>query len=672
MRVSGWGARFHSIVGALTAVRRSLQSETVTDSIDDLAWRVGGPQGSGVDTAAGIFQRASALGGLNVFGRREYYSNIMGRHSYFDVRVGHKPVHIHRDRVELLTTFESESLARHAISVVDGGALFYAAKDAEAEVAGITYLDGRAKDDLIAYLEERGLPATMAGVLEDARQRGVQTYEADFDKIVELLADNLGIAQALASRTMNTLAVAMSLALVEYQRKYVYEALAKTWPGKQKIIDLNIAAVDLAYAFVRDAYDTSKFEHRLVPADSIKSRILLNGNQAVAMGKIAGGLTFQSYYPISPATDESVYLEAHETFPSKDGGEASVVVVQTEDEISAVCMAAGAALTGARCSTATSGPGFALMIEALGWVGNNEVPLVVTLYQRGGPSTGLPTRNEQGDLLMALNCGASDLPRIVLASSDLDEAFYDAADAFNYAERYQTIVVHLMDKSLSSKTMTVEPYDLDKINIERGEIASPDPESTLFERFAVTESGISPRPLQGMKGGQHWLTGGEHTTVGRVTEDPVVREAQMEKRMRKMETAAREIPRHEKLRVYGDEDAEFTIMSWGSNKGGILDAMDRLAADGIAARLVQVRIMSPFPVDELTELFATAKPLVDVEANFSGHHAQVLRQHTGIGCDHLVVKYNGRPMSGRELYEAFRTIHSGTDEKKIVIRNPNE
>jgi len=644
----------------------------VNNKNDDLAWRVGGPQGSGVDTAAGIFQRACAVGGLSVLGRREYYSNIMGRHSYFDVRVSHRPVHVHRDRVQLLTTFESESLARHAVSVIEGGALFYAAKDTDVEVTEITYLDPRAKQDLIAYLEERGLPPTMAGVLEDARDRGVQTYEADYDQIVQLLADDLSVAHALAARTMNTLAVAMSLALVEYQRKYVYEALEKTWPGRQKIIDLNVAAVDLAYAFVRDTYDTSMFEYRLTPSDVKEPCILLNGNQAVAMGKIAAGMTFQSYYPISPATDESVYLEAHTTFPAGNGDEGSVLVVQTEDEISAVCMAVGAALTGARSATATSGPGFALMAEGLGWAGNNEVPLVVTLYQRGGPSTGLPTRSEQGDLWFALNAGHGEFPRIVLASGDLDEAFYDAAEAFNYADRYQTVVVHILDKTLSSKTMTMPPYDLEKITIDRGEIATPDPDNKLFPRFAVTESGISPRPLLGTPGGMHWLTGGEHTPVGRVTEDPVVREAQMEKRMRKMETAAREIPIDEKLRIYGDPDAAFTILSWGSNKGGIREAMEQLAEEGIAARLVQVRLMSPFPTPELEELFASATPLVAVEANFSGQLAQVLRQHTGIACDHLVVKYNGRPMSGRELHEAFKSIHEGNAETKIVLRNPNE
>ena len=647
----------------------------MTNNHDELAWRIGGPQGSGVDTAAGIFQRACALGGLNVFGRREYYSNIMGRHSYFDVRVAHHPLHSHCDEIQLLTTFEDESLARHAISVVEGGALFYSAKDINKEVQGIAYLDTRAKDDLVAHLEERGLPATLGGVVEDAQQRGVRTYAADFDKIVELLAGHLGVAQALAARAMNTLAVAMSLALVDYRRSYVYDALAKTWPGRQKIIDMNVAAVDMAYEFVRDTYDTSKFAHRLTPSESREPRILLNGNQAVAMGKIAAGLTFQSYYPISPATDESVYLEAHETFPTTNDEEGSVLIVQTEDEISAVCMAAGAALTGARSATATSGPGFALMVEGLGWAGINEVPLVVTLYQRGGPSTGLPTRSEQGDLFLALNAGHSEFPRIVLASSDLEEAFYDAAAAFNYAERYQTVVIHILDKSLSSQTMSVPPYDLERIQIERGAIASPNgggENEGAYPRFKPTASGITPRPLLGVPGGMHWLTGGEHTQYGRVTEDPVVREQQMEKRMRKLDTAAREIPFDEKLRIYGDPEADFTILSWGSNKGAIVEAIELLAEEGLAARLIQVRIMSPFPTAELEEVLATAKPLIGVEANFSGQLAQVVRQHTGIACDKLVVKYNGRPMAGRRLHVTFKTIMDGTDETKIVLRNPNE
>lgn len=645
----------------------------MTKQQEELAWRVGGPQGSGVDTAAGIFARACAIGGFHLFGRREYYSNIMGRHSYYDVRVGHRVLHCHRDTVDLLTTFEEETLARHALSVTEGGGIVYDVGEADVALERITYLDQRFKDDLSAYLERQGLPAGTAGLLQEARQRGVQTFAVPFNEITGALAQELDVPQAIADRTLNTIAVAVSCALLDYDPAYLAKALERTFPGRAKIIDMNVRAVERTYDFVHREFDTQAFDFQLVPEETNERRLFVSGTQAVAMGKLAGGMTFQTYYPISPATDESVYLESHETFPARNGEEGSVIVVQTEDELSAVTMASGAALTGARSATATSGPGFSLMVEGLGWAGINEVPLVITLYQRGSPATGMPTRSEQGDLQFAVHGGHGDFPRIVLASGDTIEAFYDAAQAFNYAERYQMPVIHLLDKSMSSTTRTVAPFDVDSIRIERGEAytsATSGNGKGPYPRFQPTESGVSPRPLLGQPGGTHWLTGGEHTIYGRVTEDPVIREQQMEKRARKLELAIHEIPADEKLKLYGDPEAAFTIMSWGSNKGGILEALENLQADGFSARLVQVRLLWPFPDDEILPLLDTADPLVIVEANFSGQFARLLREATGRESDYLVVKYNGRPMSGQELQRAFKDIHEGTSERRVVLRNP--
>ncbi|HEX9870515.1 MAG TPA: 2-oxoacid:acceptor oxidoreductase subunit alpha [Candidatus Tectomicrobia bacterium] len=640
-----------------------------------LAWRIGGPQGSGVDTAAGMFARACAIGGLHLFGRREYYSNIMGRHSYYDVRVAYHVLTCHRATVDLLTTFEEETLARHALSVVEGGGIVYDVDDADAPLERITFLDERAQEDLGTYLEARGLPHSTEGLLAEACRRGVQTFAVPFDEITRTLARELQVPQAVADRTLNTIAVAVSCALLEYDPAYLGKALAKSFPGRTKIIDMNMRAVKLTYDFVRDTFRTQDFHFRLVPEETSERRLLVNGNQAVALGKLAAGMTFQTYYPISLATDESVYLEAHETFPAANGEEGSVIIVQTEDELAAVTMASGAALTGARSATATSGPGFSLMAEGLGWAGINEVPLVVTLYQRGGPATGMPTRSEQGDLQFAIHAGHGEFPRIVMASGDITETFYDAAQAFNYAERYQMLVIHLLDKALASTTQTVRPFDVEAIRIDRGEVYAPPNgrhSNHSYMRFAPTASGISPRALLGQPGGMHWLTGGEHTVYGLVTEDPVVRERMMEKRAQKLALAAREILTAEKLNVYGDRSAALTIVSWGSNKGGILEALERLAADGIAARLVQVRLLWPFPTDELLPLLADATPLVVVELNFSGQFAQLLREQTGRASDYLVVKYNGRPMSGQELHRAFRDIHAGTSQPRVVLRNPYE
>jgi 2-oxoglutarate ferredoxin oxidoreductase subunit alpha len=599
----------------------------------------------------------------------------MGRHSYYDVRVSHHELTCHRDTVDLLTTFEPETLVRHILAVVPGGGVIYDAKDDDVPFDRVTFLDQRFQEALGASLDAHNLPHSSAGLLKEARQRGVNTFPIPYRDLTQALADELKIPSATADRSLNTIAVALSCAMLGYDATYLVNALARTFQGRQGIIDLNTRAIELAYDLIRDTLDPERFAFHMEPQETGTQRLFVNGNQAVALGKLAAGMTFQTYYPISPATDESTYLEAHATIPTHTGEDGSVVVVQTEDELAAINMAAGAALTGARSATATSGPGFSLMAEGLGWAGMNEVPLVVTLYQRGGPSTGMPTRTEQGDLLFAIRAGHSETPRLVLASGDLTEAFYDAAQAFNYAERYQTVVIHLLDKALSSTTQTVLPFAMDRIRIDRGALYAPangTEAATPFKRFAITDSGISPRALPGQPGGMHWLTGGEHTEVGLVTEDVSVREWMMEKRARKLELAAREIPLEEKFTVYGDPHASFTVISWGSTKGGLLEAIQSLTEARIDARLIQVRLLWPFPAEELIPLLDAANPLVVVEANFSGQFAQLLREQTGRAADYRVVKYNGRPMAGAELTRALTTIYTGTDDQRIVLRHTYE
>ncbi|HSJ57804.1 MAG TPA: 2-oxoacid:acceptor oxidoreductase subunit alpha [Anaerolineae bacterium] len=640
----------------------------------NLAWRVGGPQGSGVDTAARLFAGACAAGGLHTFGRREYYSNIMGRHSYYDVRVSDRKMSCHRSLIHVLATFGAETLVRHAISTVAGGIIVYNRADEDVSLRSITFLEERLRDDLAAYLSERDLPASTAGVLEDARRRDIVAFELPYDDLTEKLAGSL-VEKPRAVRTINTMAVAASCALVGYDRRYLVASLRKHFGEKPKIVDLNVRAVDLVYDYVEQQGIPSAFRYRLAPEPANGPMLVVGGSDAAALGKMAAGMTFQTYYPISPATDESVFLESHANVPLRGGGEAPIVIVQTEDELAAVTMATGAVLTGARAATATSGPGFSLMVEGLGWAGMNEAPLVVTLYQRGGPSTGLPTRIEQGDLLPSIYAGHGEFPRLVVASGDVEETFYDAAQVFNYAERYQTPVIHLLDQTLARTTQSLPPFDVGAIRIERGERYQPAPDvdpNAFYKRFEVTPSGITPRPFLGEPGGIHWLTGTEHTEHGQVTEDPVIREAQMEKRGRKLELAAREIPVEEKLRVYGDPSAEFTIVSWGSTKGAILEALEGLLANGISVRLIQVRLLWPFPAEELGELVRDARPLVVVEANYGAQFANLLSGQTCYKPDHLILKYNGRPMTCGELTRSLQSIHQGDAPERIVLRNPYE
>ena len=646
--------------------------------ITDLAWRIGGPQGSGVDTAARFFARSCAAAGLHVFGHREYYSNIMGRHSYYDVRVADHPLTCHRSQVDFMASFDAETLARHVMAVTDGGWLLHSARDADVPLRRLSMLDERAAGDLAALLDERGLPHSTAGLLEMAAERGVHALPVDFGSVTGALAKELGITQARADRTLNTVSVAVCCAALGLDRSFLVRALDRVFRGRKPIVELNTHAIDLAYRYAVDRFADRTFHLRLQPGSPDRPRIYVNGSEVVAMGKMAAGLAFQTYYPISPATAENTFLERHPRIASRAGGDQAVVVVQTEDEIAAITMAAGAALTGVRSSTATSGPGFSLMTEGLGWAGINEVPLVVTLWQRGGPSTGLPTRTEQGDLLSALYAGHGEFPRIVMASSDLTEAFTDAAQAFNYAERYQLPVIHLLDKALSSTTQTLPRFDPGTLAIDRGRIYRPDgraPQQGSFPRFAVTDDGISPRPVLGQPGGMHWVTGGEHTEEGRVTEDPVVREQQMEKRDRKLEVAEEEIGLPEKVAVYGADDAALTVVSWGSTKGAMLEAIDALAGRGLAVRLVQVRLLWPFPGPELQALLAGAGargPTVTVELNRSGQFARLLGQQTGLRPAHQIVKYNGRPLTAAELQGPLQRIAAGGAEPKTVIRNPWE
>ncbi len=438
------------------------------------------------------------------------------------------------------------------------------------------------------------------------------------------------------------------------------------------VIKLNVRAVAKAYQFVAKNHGALISQSWLHKQSADCETIFLNGSQSVALGKLAAGLAFQTYYPISPASDESVFLAAQEPVPLRNGGHTTPVVLQVEDELAAITMACGASLTGARSATSTSGPGFCLMTEGLGWAGMNEVPLVVSLYQRGGPSTGMPTRTEQGDLQFVIHAGHGEFPRLVLASGDIEDCFYDTLQAFNYAERYQLPVIHLLDKALASSSQTLCRFQYEDIQIDRGDRINNGTHTAPVDRFKLTATGISPRPLLGQQNTQHWLSGAEHDVYGQVSEDPVVREQMMEKRMRKQQQILDDLSRQEKLRIYGSEMPQFTILTWGSTKGAVWDAVKRMDQQDIEVRAIQMRLLWPFPVAELADLLADAVPLVIVECNYSGQLNALLREHLGRGADHLLIKYSGRPISGDALFAALQEIHAGNGKPRKVLQNPNE
>ena len=329
-------------------------------------------------------------------------------------------------------------------------------------------------------------------------------------------------------------------------------------------------------------------------------------------------------------------------------------------------------LTGARSATATSGPGFSLMAEALGWAGINEVPVVISLYQRAGPSTGLPTRHEQGDLTFAINAGHGEFPRIVLASGDIEESFYDTIKVFNLADRYQMPVIHLLDKAIANSVTTCKNFDVSKIGIHRGsmvkEITDKDKGAAgNYLRFKLSDDPISPRVVLGTKDAIFWNTGDEHTEEGHISEDPELRVQMMDKRMNKLQVALKEIPDEDKAVAYGGGD--IAIISWGSTKGAILDMMEKLAAEGTKIKFIQVRLMNPFPSELVNSMLKGAKTVIDIEMNYTGQLGSLVRQNVGREVDFKIVKYNGRPISLDEVYNAVKRIMGGDAPRRQVLKS---
>ena len=647
---------------------------------------IGGAQGSGVDTSANIFARAAAAGGLFVYGKREYYSNIKGEHSYFQVRVSKTPIRSHVDTVDLLATFEEETIFRHALEVRKEGGIIYNVDQDGTKLDDIPTIERSVRAFLNAEFTRNGLSADVKGVLELARRKGVHVYPVPYDYLLKKVGEKFG-ESSLSSlqRMLNVMAVAASFALLSYDEELVKNALRRQFRSKPKVAELNAGAIAVAYEFVREKYNGG-FGYKLEPAETTDPHLFVRGNSIVAMAKELAGCRLQTYYPITPASDESEYLEAHSILElgglaaneNSQVGEAaamqkkgSITVVQSEDEIAAVTMAIGGGIAGARSSTSTSGPGFSLMAEGLGYAGINEIPVVVTLYSRGGPSTGLPTRHEQGDLKFALNAGHGEFPRLVMASGDLEEAFYDTVRAFNYAERYQTPVIHIVDKALANSDATMPKFDVNKVKIDRGLFLKgplTGVENGQFKRFQFTSNGISPRPPVGTRGGVYWHTGDEHDELGHITEDPPLRDMMMEKRMGKIEVADKEIPMADRVNLFGPESADITLVSWGSTKGAILDAMEWLKEDGVSVNFLQIRLINPFPTRFVKDVLSRSKKIVGIEMNYSGQLIGVLREKTCIPVDQLVVKYNGRPMSCEEVYTAVKMIADGNAPKRLVLK----
>jgi len=642
--------------------------------VNSISWLIGGPQGSGVDSAANIFAKTCAKQGFHIFGKREFYSNIKGEHSYFTIRLSEKPVSSHLEEINMLVSFDAETVFRHADKVSPGGVIIYDSSLAETVLEEVPTIDLEANKRICKLLKDSGLSLNLSGMLDLAKSNGCNVYGLPYFDMIEAVAKNMNDPKlSKLSKVVNVMAISASISLLGINKDKIIGAIQEVFGSKPKLLASNIEAAQYAYSYIKTKFDTRNIKYNITPKEALKNYLLISGSQAAAIGKILGGCRFQTYYPITPASDESEFLESNQIIEQADGKSGSIVVVQTEDEIAAITMAIGASLTGVRTATATSGPGFSLMAEALGWAGMNEVPLVVTMYQRAGPSTGLPTRHEQSDLLFAINAGHGDFPRIVLASGDIEEAFYDSIKAFNFAEIYQLPVIHLLDKAISSSIQTCKNFS-NELKIDRGKfknvIDKNQSEGTAghFQRFKFEDSPISTRVPIGTENAIFWNTGDEHTEEGHISEDPENRIKMMDKRMKKLDLALEKIAEDDKAACYDfDSNSKGVVISWGSTKGAILEALEKLSEEGKKLRFIQIRLLHPFPTETVKKFLMDTKLVIDVEMNYSSQLGSLVQQNTGREIDYKIVKYNGRPISSTEIYIALKTILSGNNERRIVL-----
>ena len=636
--------------------------------IESINWMAGGPQGSGVDSAATIFGRACGYGGLFVFGRREYHSNIKTMHSYFLQRISKQPTLANISDVNLLAAFDAETIVRHVGEVVSEGGIIVDSRDLDVNVLkDIATFSKDYKNQIQTFMNENNIGETINDFLNYVKQKNIQVFAVPYMDLLKQIGEKLGTEKISSlSKMINVLTIGVSFALLKYDRKLVENAIKATF--HEKIADMNVVAVDTAYDYTTKNFNVNSFKHKLEKMEIKEPRIFLTGNQAVAMGKVLGGCRVQTYYPITPAADESEYLETHEILKTKNGGKEAIIVLQTEDEIAAVNSASGACLAGARAATSTSGPGFSLMAEGLGWAGNNEVPLVITFYQRGGPATGQPTRHSQQDLRFAMHAAHGEFARIILASGDIEECFFDAAEVFNLAEKYQMPVIHLLDKGMANSSQTYPVFDYSKVKIDRGLIVGEkELEGKTYKRFQFTETGISPRAFLGTKNGVQWCSGDEHNESGNINDEPIVRRKMMDKRLKKLELVDKDVPLEMKAKFFGEEDAENIVVSWGSPKGAIIESLSQLKEEGFSVGFVQVRMIQPLPSTYLKQMLTGKKRIIDIEDNATAQLGSVITENTSIKPNFYILKYTGRPMMTTEVYEALKAILTDKAAKKQVL-----
>ncbi|WP_436934372.1 2-oxoacid:acceptor oxidoreductase subunit alpha [Halovenus marina] len=574
---------------------------------DDLNWAIGGEAGDGIDSTGKIFAQALSRAGRHVFTSKDFASRIRGGYTAYKVRTSVDRVESVVDRLDVLIALTERTIDENMDELHDGSVIIY---------------DGER-----TTMQDVEIPGGMIGL----------------DVPLKSLAEDAG-----GAIMRNVVALGAACEVAQFPIENLDASLEKRFSDKgTAIVENNKEAARLGQEYVQENYD-HEYGYDLETTDN--DYVLLNGDEAIGMGAIAAGCRFYAGYPITPATDVMEYLTGR---IDQYGGK----VVQAEDELAAINLALGAARAGARSMTATSGPGIDLMTETFGLVGTSETPLVICDVMRSGPSTGMPTKQEQGDLNMLLYGGHGEVERFVVGPTTVAECFWKTVEAFNLAEKYQVPVYLVSDLALAvtEQTFPPEAFDMDEVEIDRGKVVDEDEidswtdEQGRFQPHFPTADGVSPRAFPGTEGGAHMTTGLEHNSLGRRTEDTEVRLEQVEKRKQKVKTAQEEETWD--YREFGDPDAETLVISWGSNEGALREALTFLDEDGLDIRLISLPYLFPRP--DLDAEIEAAETTIVVECNSNGQLAGVL-EHDVLERVERINKFNGVRFKADELAEEIR------------------
>lgn len=549
---------------------------------------IAGAAGQGMDTISNFLEKILKKKGFYVFTNKDYMSRVRGGHNFLQVRFSDEPIFTHSPKLDFIFALDQNTLDLHIERLSDQGIAI--------------------GDDSLN--------------LEDKR----------FKKLpLKKIALELKLSKAIGMVGLGSIIKFFGIPLV---------GIEDIFPKKfaPQIRETNIQALKRGYDLVDSKYN-------LIGGD-IENHLLLDGNTSIALGVLAGGVNFYCGYPMTPATSVMTYL-------SKKQVDAGIVVEQVEDEIAALNMAIGASYAGARAMTGSSGGGVSLMVEAFGLAGIMETPVVVLDSQRPGPATGLPTRTEQSDLSFLLTASHGEFPRAVLSVRNAEDAFYQAFRAINMAYKYQTLVLLVTDQYLADSKVTVAPFNLENLNIEKGKwVETPFKEGEEYKRYELTDDGISPMLVPGKVPGQTVLVDSdEHTDEGHITESADVRNAMMEKRMKKQVIMEADI---EEPIYFGDEVPDKVLIGWGSTYGALKEAIELLNKDGLKVAALSFGDLYPLPKKTLEKLKGKAK-FINVEQNYNGQLGKLIASETGILMDGSILKYDGRQINGVELYERVKS-----------------